>query len=247
MYAAWMDAGPAKLASTHRRVAHLAHGWYMRCERSLDAVLILERAGHAEEAAPIRRCVIEHVVALKWVGAEGNGVLDAVAREHGQNTRKQLEAVTAAQWSVEPKAFHAVLEEIASGDYDPSSDHLMHFRHRVERYGDDHDLPGWLAETALSHPTYKSAVDYCDVSSGQVVPRRAPQAEQLPQQGFATAQLLDALLAVREIFEPKPWEHELDAIVDDYLAITDAVREQDGLPPVDWSTGRVVRPTQPPE
>lgn len=57
---------------THRRITHIAHGWYMRVDRGTNAVLLLDREGMEEEAAPIRRSIIEHVVGLRWLVAEGN-------------------------------------------------------------------------------------------------------------------------------------------------------------------------------
>jgi hypothetical protein len=36
------------------------------------------------------------------------------------------------------------------------------------------------------------------------------------------------------------WEQQLEDIVERYQAVTDRVREHDGLPPVDWSTGKLI-------
>ena len=240
LYFGLIDSGSAKLAASHRRAGHLAHGWYLRCERSLDALLLLEKSGYAEEAAPLRRCVIEHVVALKWLAAEGNDVIDTIARGHAEDARRRLGAVTAARWtSVDRGEIQAIIDEIRVANHDPSNDYLLNFAQRLNRYGDVHDLPGYLAETALGHPTYQSAINYCDISSGSVEVTLEPH-RSVAQTPFATTQLLEALLALREVFDPKPWERELTEILDRYRSVTDAVRGQDGLPPVDWTTGRAV-------
>lgn len=64
--------------------------------------------------------------------------------------------------------------------------------------------------------------------------------ENIWQLPFATSHMLEAVIAVREAFDPKPWELQLEDIVNRYLAVTDRVREHDGLRPVDWSTGKLV-------
>lgn len=58
---------------------------------------------------------------------------------------------------------------------------------------------------------------------------------------FCTTHLLEALICVRAVFEPQPWESELESIMKRYQAVTDEVRKQDGLPPVDWVAGVVTR------
>ncbi len=67
----------------YKEVAYLAHGWYLRCHRGIQAILMLDDAGYAEEASPIRRSVIEHALALRWLAAEGDKILDTVTRWHG--------------------------------------------------------------------------------------------------------------------------------------------------------------------
>jgi hypothetical protein len=82
----------------YARAGFLAHGWYMRCHRTVEAVLILGNAGYADEAAPLRRSIIEHVLALRWLAAEGDRILDTIARAHALDTRNRAEAVAAAGW-----------------------------------------------------------------------------------------------------------------------------------------------------
>lgn len=56
----------------------------------------LDTAGYAEEASPIRRSVIEHSLALKWLAAEGNRILDTVARGYASDAKKRGAAVSEA-------------------------------------------------------------------------------------------------------------------------------------------------------
>ncbi|HUZ69020.1 MAG TPA: DUF5677 domain-containing protein [Candidatus Saccharimonadales bacterium] len=221
----------------YRDVGHLAHGWYLRCHRGVEAILTLDRAGYAEEASPIRRSVIEHVLALKWLAVEGDTILDTVARAHARGATAIADAVSAAGWtSIDPAEIEHVVAGIDPHNRDPSNDHLIHFAQRLSQYGDEHTRPGYLAECARTHPSYESAVCYVELPSGSLLLESRDAQWQVP---FSTTHILEALLALRQAFDPAPWRAELDRIVESYLAVTDEVRRQDGLPPVDWSTGKV--------
>jgi hypothetical protein len=184
LYRAFINAEPARLSQSHRRSALLAHGWYLRCERSVQALLILETNGFEEEAAPLRRTLIEHVLGLKWIAVEGNAVVDTVARGHARDAAKRLDALSTANWtSINLADLQEIIDDIGAEGRSSSSDHLLHFLQRLQRYGDVHTLPGYLAETALTHPTYQSAVKYFDVSSGEPQPLMEPVGAEDPSSG----------------------------------------------------------------
>src|SRR5258708_2707914 len=88
-----------RIRTGYRQVSFLAHGWYLRCHRGIESVLLLDAAAHAEEASPIRRSIIEHVVALRWLAAVGDKILDTVARGHARETKRRGDAVAAAKWT----------------------------------------------------------------------------------------------------------------------------------------------------
>jgi Family of unknown function (DUF5677) len=222
----------------YRQVGHLAHGWYVRCHRGIESILILDREGYAVEAAPIRRAVIEHVVALKWLAAEGDVIIDTVARGHAEDTRKRNEALSAAAWrSVDAAGLAHIIRDIDPDSRDKANDFLLHFAQRCAKYADVHTVPGYLAECGQTHPGYESAVAYVELPEGSLLWTPKNEIWQVP---FCTTELLHALGAVQPIFDPPPWETELTEILQRYLDVTDAVRQEDGLPPVDWSTGKVV-------
>ena len=236
LYPNLLTKGPA-WRTGYRGVVHLAHGWYLRCHRGVEAIVLLGDAGYAEEASPIRRSVIEHVLALKWLSIEGDKILDTVARGHAADARKRGDAISAANWtSVDLAEVEETIARIDPDARDRHNDHLLHFAQRLAMYGDEHTMPGYLAENARTHPSFESAVCYVEQQAGTLM-RQFPQS--LWQVPFATTHLLEALLALRQALDPEPWDPELDGIVERYLATTDEVRRQDGLPPVDWSTGKV--------
>jgi hypothetical protein len=233
-----LATNPPPWRDGYRNVGLLAHGWYMRCQRSLEAVIALGDAGYGDEAAPTRRSVIEHCLALRWLAVEGDKILDTIARGHSSDVKYRAKALRDAGWkSVNPADLQKIIDEIDPDSRDRTNDNLLQFAHRLAKYGDQHTLPGYIAETAKSHPTYESAMSYIAVPNAAL--RSLPR-ENIWQVPFATTHLLEALIAVREAFEPQPWELELEDIIMRYLAVTDRVREHDGLPPVDWSTGKLI-------
>jgi hypothetical protein len=213
----------------------LANRWYLRCHSGVQAILALERNGYSEEAAPIRRSIIEHVLALKWLAVEGNAVVDPLAGGHAYDVKKRIDAVSAVGWeSVDLDDMQEIINEIEGRPRDASMDGQLQFTERAKTYGDGHEMPGYLAELGKTHPCYESAVAYCDISSGTLRLIDGPRVT-VQQTPFATTHLLDALLAVRHAFDPRPWRDELREALAQFWEATDAVRAQDGLSAIDRS------------
>jgi hypothetical protein len=222
----------ATVRSGYQRVAHIAHGWYMRCHRGSQAILILDEAGYAEEASGIRRSIIEHVVALKWLAAEGDTIVDTVARGHARDAERRKEAVSNAGWtSVDPTDIAAVIAGIEPDSRNKINDYLLHFTQRMTKYGDVHTLPGYLAECSRVHPGYESAICYIDLATGGPLKESRDSLWQVP---FATTHLFEAVLCMQDLFDPSPWHELLDELSREYREITNRVREQDGLAAIDW-------------
>ena len=236
LYPSFYRTAP-RVREGYRRTTHLAHGWYLRCHRGIEAVLELDRKGYVEEASPIRRSIIEHCLALRWLAAEGDAVVDAVSGGHAHSSQQRHDAIEEAAWtSVDLELIKEIVAKADPPDRDRQSDHLLHWKQRLAKYGDKHVTPGYLAETARSHPSLESATCYVAQPSGNLLSASRDSVSPVP---FCTVHLLEALFCVREIFDPAPWEEELTSIMGRFQSVTDAVRRQDGLQPVDWSTGTV--------
>jgi hypothetical protein len=205
----------------------------MRCHRGIEAILALDHFGYAQEASPIRRSIIEHVVALQWLVAEGDKIIDTVARGHANDTVRRREALERAKWTSENlDDLLKIVEEIDPDSREASKDYLLHFAQRCAEYSDATMIPGYLAECAQTHPGYESAASYID-QDGMLRPDANEPLWQVP---FCTTHILFAISAVREIFDPRPWRSELVEVLRQYRAVTDDVRREDGLHPVDWPT-----------
>ena len=214
-------------------VGHLAHGWYLRCHRGALALVVLGDAGFAEEASPLRRSIIEHVVALQWLAVEGDRVLDTVARAHADSSQRVRDAVVTAGWtSISLQEADEAIASAAADDRDPANDYLQKFATRARRYSDAHTMVEYLAECGRSHPSYESAICYYDLSDGTFVTESTRSVWQVP---FATTHVLEALQAVREAFDPRPWPGELQHLIERFRDVTDVVRKADGLAPVEWT------------
>jgi len=237
LYDELLRSGVPTVRDGYRKVALIAHGWYMRVEPGVEALLVLNSTGLIEEAAPIRRSMIEHVLALRWLAAEGDRAADTLALGHAYDARKRGDAARLAGWrSVDQAQVDGVVAEIEEAGYAEGNNHLLQFAHRARQYGDEHVLPGYLAETARSHPTYESAASYIEHETQAARPNSRDSVWPVP---FATTHLLEALICMQSVYEDEPWSAQLAEALGEYRAITDRVRAQDGLPPVDWTTGRV--------
>jgi hypothetical protein len=216
----------------YRRVIRIAHGWFMRIQRGVEAVLLLDGEGYAEEAAGIRRSVLEHRVALRWLVVEGDRINDTVARGHAEGARKRGQAAQDADWrSIDQEQIADVIAGVKADERDRSNDHLLHFMPRAQKYADAHTIPTYLAEVERVHPTYESAMAYVMVPTGPLLLTPREPVWQVP---WATSSLLEGLLLIRQLWVEQPWEDELTYIVAEYRTVTNAVRLQDGLPSIEW-------------
>lgn len=230
---------PLDYANSHRDITHIGHGWYMRCQRGVEAVLALEAAGYQVEAAPIRRSIVEHTVGLRWLAATGNPASETVKRWHAATAHLRKESVVRADWtSIDLTAFDEVIaDEIGT---DSSRDHLAHFRQRCEAVGSPDDWTVYLAETQQSHPSWESATEYLceDAFGGRGVVRllEAPAAE-IDQAGFCAVHLMRALLAVDEMLQDRPLAAVLEEVRQQLMEAISRQRKQLGLPlrgPAAW-------------
>jgi len=211
-----------------RPVTHVAHGWYMRCHRGVEAVLHLERVGFAEEAAPVRRSILEHVVALKWLAEQGAAVADALRSGAAWDAQKRKDSLVAAGWtSVDLDLFDAVIADTEG--IDRGNDNLLHFKPRCDRFGTSHDWATYLIETARSHPCWESAVAYLDITSGTPLAMAEPT-DAVDQAGFAAIHLFEALVSINDILKGRPFSPRLAALDREIRSIASRQRRERGLP-----------------
>ena len=213
------------------RVAHVAHGWFMRCQRGVEAVLLLEAQGYQEEAAPIRRSILEHAVSLNWLASSGEEAIGTLLRGAAHEAGKRKNSVLAAGWtSVDPALFDRVIDD--GNGWSAEQDFLLHFKQRCDAFGSSHDWVAYLAETARSHPGWESAASY-------ILPREDGTAvaalltsprERIPQAGYCALALFQALLAVNEMLDGSPLETTLDELGTRLKDIVVRQRVARGLP-----------------
>lgn len=217
----------ARVKATHAEVSHVAHGWYMRCNRGVEAVLRLERIGYQEEASPIRRSIVEHVVALKWLAAEGNAISTVLRRGGSGEAAKRKAALLDANWtSVDIAQFDAVVADGAN--LDRQQDYLLHFKQRCETYGTPHEWATYLNEVARVHPSWESAVPYIRIEDGKIAGVGGPTSH-IDQAGFCANHLFEGLSAFHFIFEDAPLDQELDELRRELIATAARRRRELGL------------------
>jgi len=214
------------LKPNYHKVAHIAHGWYRRVVRGVEAVLVLERAGFVGEASPLRRSILEHNVALSWLVEEGDGILDPIARGHKYSVEKLRDALEEGGWNEERLAqFQDALESV--GDRDNKKDNLLQFATRVSRYGTVDEAMQVILETGQSHATYESAIQYFDPETKEVT----EFAERVSDQaGFAARQMAQGIAQYISIFVNPPHIPELIDLTIRMREIDRSYRLAKGLP-----------------
>ena len=213
----------------HRPATYLVHGWYMRVHRNVGALLLLSRNGYEAEAGPIRRSIIEHTVALKWLAQDDGVAATVVRRGHAFDAGKRKEAIEAAGWGAPSAIFDEVIGDLAATEGSKQHDHLLLFKRRCEAYGNPHDWSVYLIETSQSHPGWETAVAYL---SEEQPPRALsePRSQGRDDVGFSALHLLESLAAVSDMMASSPWVDRLTAMAERVRALDNAVRRERGMP-----------------
>lgn len=135
----------------------IAHGFYCRVARTAQAALLLVDAGFASEAAPLRRSMLEHVLALTWVIDDGRAADASFTRAH-QARMASVQKLMDGRWSITDEDFERLLSlDVPS----QGQDHFVAFGQLVKQYKVSDDLLiAWLADTGESHPTFVTARAY---------------------------------------------------------------------------------------
>ena len=187
--------------------------------------MVLGDAGFAAEAAPLRRSIIEHVVALTWLAVEGDNAVDAIRHAHAEWVKLTGKHVQAAGWtSVDLDEYENVVASAIGGD--TSNDTMKRFWHQAQKYSTSDAIVSYLLETGRSHAMWESAAAYLDPISGNhlALPR-----EDIKQTAFAVTQLLLGISQFNALFDLVPWQDQFDSICDRARVATIRERTKMGL------------------
>jgi hypothetical protein len=220
-----------RLRSGYGKTPHLAHGWYQRVRRSCEAIIGLEELGYGPEAAPIRRTIIEHAVALRWLAKEGNAVVDVMALEHASRGKRIQKALKEANWTaVDPNQIQTVIDEIENKTWDHTKSEFKHF---TKQNDDPGVLLAYLAEVGRAHATYESAMDYMNLEPPQLLEESRAQIDSIK---VAADFLLDATNSFHSMLKVPVWTITLSGLTARWRAANDRLRDQQGLPSANWGS-----------
>lgn len=150
--------GDLRHAVVHTEAALLALAWYARTWHTTKALLLLHRDGFDPEAAPMRRSLIEHALALQWIGHSPDEAFDVHAANH-QYEVKKFANKPGSESAVPPETLDALLALELNGGQEA---HLGHTYDLATKYGPNGAYTGWWYETGGSHPSWRSAQPYRD-------------------------------------------------------------------------------------
>lgn len=123
----------------------IAWGWYQEVRRWTQASMVLTDSGLGYEAAPIRRSMIEHVVALEWMSQAGQSALDAINDAHRYRLEKMYEVAVAERIEVPP------FEDLPVARHEPTrspESSMVTFTQAVKKYGDPRRTSGTRTGTS---------------------------------------------------------------------------------------------------
>lgn len=149
--------------------------------------------------------VLEHVVALKWLAAEGNRVVDPMIRELANQADRRRQAMEAASWTGgNHSAFAEAIADGAAATDDVSQDTYLKFKHRCDTYGHPDEGSSWLIETAHSHPGWETAAPYLkDDKPPQLL--LVPEERDRDNPGWCAMKLWEALHALSSMQREAQW------------------------------------------
>ncbi len=142
----------------HYEGAHvIAHGWYEAVRDWARGALLLGDAGLAWTAAPLRRSMIEHALALEWLADKPDDAFASLHKKEQWTVRKLEQHTAGGEWSIPPELFAEILDPPAPGS---AEDVNVNFTHLALAKGERNLLAAWLHETSFSHPSFSSAQRY---------------------------------------------------------------------------------------
>lgn len=145
-----------RVAAENREAAELAHGWYSRVWHTTKAIKALHAEGYVTEAAPLRRTLIEHALALQWIGHSPGPAYDAKVKEHHYEVGKFAEKPGTG--GAIPRH---IIDWLATAEIDGGVEqYLNHVYHLCQQYGPPGAYTAWFYETGDSHPSWRSSTQY---------------------------------------------------------------------------------------
>lgn len=204
-----LELPPLPAADTEAAwVRAVASGWFMRVRRSGQAALLLDRQQFDDEAAPLRRSMIEHTLWLMWLADEREALAPILARQSRKWARRVKPNVSDG-WNVGSEVFDKILD---GPEPDRSRDSDATTKSLCRRLGQmDKLYVAWLAETSASHPGLGTAFAYL---GDEDVPTLRSSARRHDPNGTAQVAVLLMLAAtsLESIFSEDQWSGQLSGL-----------------------------------
>jgi hypothetical protein len=190
----------------------LARGWIENVRASARGAALLHRKGLTAAAAPIRRSMLEHAMALAYLADDPEGAARAHLRKSKETLEKKLlPGLVAEDWSAREAAAVALealtVADAANERKGTVQTNKLAFAHALKAYRDGDNLAVVYAhESNLSHPSFTSA--------------------NATQHGDDERMVLVLLIAAYESFSgllaQDAWRAQIDELVEQFAAAINA-------------------------
>lgn len=158
--------GSVKVVHGSGKVFAAAYGWWALITRSSQAILALRRVGLEQEASPIMRTILQHVLVLQWLVDTGDSAVDAVEEYGDDNTRLLLKTMHDADWPAVPGLNLNAPPRPATPS--PLVTKLKNFEELCVAYNALQLYVAFRLMSTYVHPTSVGSRAYFDETSGQL-------------------------------------------------------------------------------
>jgi hypothetical protein len=140
--------------------------------------MTLHRIGLDVEGAPLVRSMLEHTVAIWWLGDKRGDAYQALVRARAR-AMELFDMAQESGWQVADEA-QSLLQaaiSIETDQHTKAGDYLLHAQQRAVEYGLGSFHQAWLVESWTSHATLMSAQAYFthDDTTGATVLHPVPE------------------------------------------------------------------------
>jgi hypothetical protein len=145
--------------------------------RTAEAIRFLDRAGFGHEAAPLRRTVLDHTLALLWLVRDPAEVVACYTWHHHSKQHALGKEAEAGDWNLSDIPLPA---QPAKSEKPARYGLLLRPDELAEYLGFSAAYVAFMFETAFVHPTVRGADAYVVSEEGQIGLLAEPRSDEIP-------------------------------------------------------------------
>jgi hypothetical protein len=200
--ALYVDPGAVEMLADYEGAQVVAHGWYSAVRDWTRAALLVGDADLYWSAAPLRRSMLEHALALSWLADKPTEVLASLDKAEQKRVADMREAAEAGHWSIPDELYDEILDPPVDGS---SEDRNLHFTNLARERSAANARVAWFSETAVCHPSLSSAQRYLATWPAARGTQLPPEVGAVENKQQVALWLLAATREFHRFLRDQPW------------------------------------------